>query len=266
MPELPEVESYARALKKEYVGKDISRVVFHRDNIRSALDKKGLCAALELHELTDVFRDGKRLVLKTSGGEVLISLGMSGSFIPAHSTPTKHEHVTLHFADGTMLGYIDPRRFGTWEVRERILPHRADPLSEASLNKLFRERRFTKSSRSIKDLLLDQHEIGGVGNIYALEALHLAGVDPRRKVSNVSKTEFTSIAKHLPKVLLQAIDRGGSTVSTYRRLHGDTGDFQELHRVYDREDEKCLKRACSGTIVRIPQGGRSSWYCPECQN
>lgn len=265
MPELPEVESYARALKKEYAGKSISRVVFHRDNIRNTLDKKGLRAALEQHELTDVYRDGKRLVMKTEGGEVLISLGMSGSFIPAHASPQKHEHITLHFTDGASLGYVDPRRFGSWEIRSTALPHHADPMSNASLNKLFFDERFKKSSRSIKDVLLDQREIGGVGNIYALEALHLSGVDPRRRVSDVSKTEFSSIARHLPNVLTQAIDRGGSTISTYRRLHGDSGDFQELHRVYDREDERCLKRGCGGTIIRVKQGGRSSWLCAKCQ-
>lgn len=266
MPELPEVESYARALKKEYAGKTISRVVFHRDNIRNTLDKKALRDIFEKQKLTDVYRDGKRLVMKTNGGEVLISLGMSGSFIPASATPQKHEHVTLHFTDGSALGYLDPRRFGSWEVRGGALPHRADPMSSVSLKKLFSDERFMKSTRSIKDLLLDQHEIGGIGNIYALEALHLARVSPLRKVMSLTKKEFALLASIIPKVLTQAIDAGGSTVSTYRRLHGDAGDFQELHRVYDREDEKCLKRGCGGKIARVPQGGRSSWYCPKCQN
>lgn len=265
MPELPEVESYARALKREYSGKTISRVVFHRDNIRNMLDKKGLREVLEKHKLSDVYRDGKRLVMKTGGGEVLISLGMSGSFAPAHSVPAKHEHITLHFTDGSALGYIDPRRFGGWEVRSGALPHHADPMSADSLLKLFSSERFMKSIRAIKDALLDQHEIGGIGNIYALEALHLAGVSPLHKVSSLTKKEFTLLSTIIPKVLTTAIDKGGSTISTYRRLNGEGGDFQELHRVYDREGEKCLKRDCGGTILRIKQGGRSSWYCPKCQ-
>ncbi len=265
MPELPEVESYARALKREYSGKTISRVVFHRDNIRNMLDKKGLREVLKKHKLSDVYRDGKRLVMKTEGGEVLISLGMSGSFAPAHSSPAKHEHITLHFADGSALGYIDPRRFGSWEVRSGALPHHADPMSTVSLSKLFTNERFMKSSRAIKDALLDQHEIGGIGNIYALEALHLAGVSPLRKVSSLTKKEFALLSTIIPKVLSTAIDKGGSTVSTYRRLNGEGGDFQELHRVYNREGEKCLKRGCGGIIARIKQSGRSSWYCPKCQ-
>lgn len=265
MPELPEVESYTRALKKEYAGKTISHVVFHRDNIRNTLDKKALRTIFETHILLDIFRDGKRLVFKTDGGEILISLGMSGSFTPAMTTPQKHEHITLHFVDGARLGYVDPRRFGSWEVRSGILPHRADPMSTTSLVTLFADKRFLKSTRAIKDLLLDQKEIGGIGNIYALEALHLAEVSPLRKVSAVSKKEFALLSTIIPKVLTTAIDKGGSTVSTYKRLHGDSGNFQELHNVYDRGGEKCLKRGCGGTILRIKQGGRSSWYCPKCQ-
>ncbi len=265
MPELPEVEAYCRALKKEYAGKTISRVVFHRDNIRNTLDKKGLRGILEKHKLSDVYRDGKRLVMKTQGGGVVISLGMSGSFIPAQSVPAKHEHITLHFKDGTALGYVDPRRFGSWEVRSGALPHLADPMRTPSLLKLFSDERFIKSSRAIKDALLDQREIGGIGNIYALEALHLAHVSPLRKVSLLTKKEFMLIATIIPKVLTKAIDNGGSTISTYRRLNGEGGDFQELHRVYDREGEKCLKRGCGGIILRVKQSGRSSWYCMRCQ-
>lgn len=265
MPELPEVESYVRALRKEYAGKTVSRVVFHRDNIRNTLDKKALRGIFEGVKLAEIFRDGKRLVMKTKHGEVVISLGMSGSFIPAQSVPMKHEHVTLHFTDGSMLGYVDPRRFGSWEVRSGALPHHADPMESESLKKLFSSERFMKSTRAIKDALLDQREIGGVGNIYALEALHLSGIDPRKSVNKISQAEFASLSKTLPKVLAQAIDAGGSTVSTYRRLHGDSGNFQELHRVYDREGEKCLKRRCGGTIIRIKQGGRSSWLCARCQ-
>lgn len=265
MPELPEVESYARALQKEYAGKIISHVVFHRDNIRNTLDKNALRDIFEGVKLAEVFRDGKRLVMKTKNGEVVISLGMSGSFIPAQSVPMKHEHITMHFKDKSALGYVDPRRFGSWEVRGGALPHHADPMDSASLQKLFISERFLKSTRAIKNALLDQREIGGVGNIYALEALHLSGVDPRRSVNKISKAEFVSLSKTLPKVLAHAIDAGGSTVSTYRRLHGDSGNFQELHRVYDRAGEKCMKRGCGGTILRIKQGGRSSWLCEECQ-
>lgn len=265
MPELPEVESYVRALRKAYAGKIISRIVFHRDNIRNILDKKALRNVFEGRVLNDIVRDGKRLVFMTENGEVLISLGMSGSFSPAHTSPLKHEHITLHFWGGSALGYVDPRRFGSWELRKGALPHRADPMSSPSLKKLFASERFAKSTRTIKDALLDQREIGGIGNIYALEALHLSGVNPHRSVVSITNTEFASLAKTIPKVLTQAINKGGSTISTYRRLHGDSGDFQELHRVYDRAGERCRKRGCSGTIIRTKQSGRSSWHCGVCQ-
>ena len=267
MPELPEVESYARALSKEYAGKTIARIVFHRDNIRNTLNKQAIRKVLTKNiTLKRVYRDGKQLVLETASGKVYISLGMSGAFLPTQlQSPGKHEHVTLAFTDGSAVGYIDPRRFGNWEARKDTLPHLADPMSTASLSKLFANENWKKSTRTIKDALMDQRAIGGIGNIYALEALHLAHIHPKRKVHTLSTKGFGALATILPKLLKRAVNEGGSSISTYRRLHGDSGSFQELHRVYNREDEKCLWKNCTGIIERIAQGGRSSWFCPVCQ-
>jgi formamidopyrimidine-DNA glycosylase len=266
MPELPEVESFRRALENEYGGKTLADVLFRRDDIRYPLSPKIREVLRSGAKIERFGRDGKQLLIETKHGAVNVSLGMSGAFLPTDPrTPKKHEHVTLVFTDGSAVGFVDPRRFGFWKVRETALPHLADPLDEAALLSLFGSTEFKKRTRNIKETLTDQRLIGGVGNIYALEALHLASIRPSRSTARVPKASLLELAKTLPDVLSRAILGGGSSISTYRRLSGEGGDFQEFHRVYGRDGEACLKEGCDGVIKRIVQGGRGSWYCPVCQ-
>ena len=267
MPELPEVESFARALHKEYTQKPIKEVLFRRDNIRYTLDKKTLrnilCKGVSISRF---HRDGKQLILETENGSIAISLGMSGTFHPANSKkPAKHEHITIVFADASALGYIDPRRFGFWIPYDKPLSHKADPLSKGSLLSFFTSEQFLQSSRSIKDILLDQKCIGGIGNIYAAEALFLASIHPQTSAKNILAAKAKLLAETIPTVLNKAIDKGGSTISTYRRLNKEVGDFQEFHKVYARHGKPCLADKCTDTVLRIVQSGRSTWYCPTCQ-
>jgi formamidopyrimidine-DNA glycosylase len=269
MPELPEVESFVQALKREYAGKRLKGVRFHRPDLRfpfakPVLEKIFFKGATFLEPM----RVAKQMVLSTEGGMVAVSLGMSGAFLPsAFPNTLVHEHVTLLFEDGSALAYVDPRRFGFWLAVERVedISIAADPLSESSLKECFRLRAFEQSQRSIKEALMDQSLIGGLGNIYALEALFRAGVSPLRACAQVKPAEYRKLAQVIPLLLKQAIDAGGSTISTYRRLHGESGGFQELHLVYDREGEKCLAQGCKGMIRRSVQNGRGSWWCPRCQ-
>lgn len=269
MPELPEVESFALALKREYAGKTVRGVHFHRADLRFPFDKPVLRKIFsEGSTFRDPQRVAKQLVLSTEQGMVAISLGMSGSFLPSRFPKTAlHEHVTIVFSDGSALGFIDPRRFGFWKPVQTLgeISQAADPLKTESLLGVFETSPFQKSQRSIKDALMDQALIGGLGNIYALEALCRAKVSPFRKCVKVKAAEFERLAAIIPPLLHQAIDAGGSTISTYRRLHGDSGGFQELHLVYDREGEACPNTSCGGIIRRRVQGGRSSWWCPRCQ-
>ena len=267
MPELPEVESFARALHKEYTQKPIREVLFRRDNIRYTLDKKILRSILRKGvSITRFHRDGKQLILETENGSIAISLGMSGTFHPADSRkPAKHEHITIIFADDTALGYIDPRRFGFWIPYDKPLSHKADPLSKSSLLSFFDSEQFLKGSRSIKDVLLDQRCIGGIGNIYAAEALFLASIHPQLCAKDIPTAKIKQLAEAIPIVLNKAIDKGGSTISTYRRLNKEVGDFQEFHKVYARHGKPCPREECTDTILRIVQSGRSSWFCPTCQ-
>jgi formamidopyrimidine-DNA glycosylase len=269
MPELPEVQSFALALEKEYFGKKIAGITLHRKDLRFPFEKAKLRQVFARGStFLRPVRVAKQLVLKTENGMVAVSLGMSGSFLPSnHPQRYKHEHVTILFEDSTALSYVDPRRFGFWKVvqSESEISSAANPLLSDELTALFESSAFRSSAVSIKTALMDQTKIGGIGNIYALEALHLIGVRPTRGCSQLKRKELTELAGVIPSVLQQAIDQGGSTISTYRRLHGDPGGFQELHRVYDRANEPCLRTGCRGRIVKIVQSGRGSWYCPVCQ-
>lgn len=267
MPELPEVENFARALSSEYGGKIIRIARLHRSDLRSVLDKQAILSTLSPKAtFLGASRDGKRLVLRTDHGELLVSLGMSGAFLPADpKRPKTHEHMTVVFTDGTAFGYVDPRRFGHIEPRKGPLPHLADPLKRGSVLALLSSPSVGRSKRSIKDILLDQRLIGGIGNIYALEALHIAGIRPTRRAYTVRREERSILATALISVLRRAIKMGGSTIATYRTLGGDPGTFQNVHRVYGRADLPCRKNDCRGTIKRIVQSGRSSFFCPVCQ-
>ncbi|MBX9704258.1 MAG: bifunctional DNA-formamidopyrimidine glycosylase/DNA-(apurinic or apyrimidinic site) lyase [Silvanigrellaceae bacterium] len=272
MPELPEVQSFVNAINQSYAGRKLSGIEFHRKNLRYPFEKI---------ELKDIFsrgtifhgcqRQGKQLLLKTERGDVSVSLGMSGAFVPkpSSSKPNKHEHVTLLFEEGNHLGYEDPRRFGFWKVSpkgpttDHCVP--VDALEQKELLQLFLSKKISTKKASIKAVLMDQHFIGGIGNIYALEALHRANIHPLKLCSQLSQIDCQKLAKEIPKILFKAIELGGSSVSTYRTLHGEHGNFQKLHLVYGREGESCLTKGCLGVVERLLQNGRSSFYCPHCQ-
>ncbi|MES2614228.1 MAG: bifunctional DNA-formamidopyrimidine glycosylase/DNA-(apurinic or apyrimidinic site) lyase [Bdellovibrionota bacterium] len=268
MPELPEVQNFVYAIEKNYVGLSVEKITFHRANLRYPFEQKQLEAIFARGtKLIACFREGKQLVLQTQKGSVNVSLGMSGCFKPAIlEKPEKHEHVTLNFEDNKILGYVDARRFGFWKVR----PHETqvqfcDPLNEVDLKNLFLSQKISSLNRSVKDMLMDQQLIGGLGNIYVCEALFRAGISPLLPCHAVVAQEWRKLAKCIPALLQQAIEQGGSSISTYRTLNGEKGNFQNLHLVYERHGQNCSHKKCTGKIVRVVQGGRGSWYCPACQ-
>lgn len=270
MPELPEVQNFANALNKNYAGLKIKEIKFHRENLRYPFEKKELSEIFALgNKFVGCYREGKQLVLKTSQGSVNVSLGMSGSFKPFQSSKVKekHQHVSLFFENGEAVAYVDPRRFGFWKVKKENDPVNliCDPLIQKDLEDLFLTEQVSSKNCSVKDLLMDQKLIGGIGNIYALEALYLAKISPLKLCSRVTIKEWKQLSNEIPKILLKAIELGGSSVATYLSLNGTKGSFQDLHQVYGRTGENCLKKGCKGVIQRIVQKGRSSWLCPFCQ-
>jgi formamidopyrimidine-DNA glycosylase len=293
MPELPEVETVRRGLAPVMQGARIVEVRARRPDLRFPLPKQ-FERRLRGTVVTSLDRRGKYLLAALSSGEVLlIHLGMSGSFrVVAQGrdarTPGRfhhprsglraHDHVLMHFSSGATVVFNDPRRFGFMLLCDSTAlsahPHLRrlgpEPLartfSAASLARACAGRR-----TSIKAALSDQRIVAGLGNIYVCEALHRAGISPQRPAGALATAAGapTALAARLVRairaVIRDAIAVGGSSLRDHRRTDGSLGDFQHRFRVYDREGERCPRAGCGGTVRRIVQAGRSSFYCPRCQ-
>jgi len=272
VPELPEVETVRRMMDRHARGRKVRSVVLSGARLREAVPAT-LPRRVSGRTITAVRRHGKYLLVDLSGGMTLIShLGMSGRWLYYERPPAAlppHLHARIGFADGSSLWFLDPRRFGVLRAvpTRRLKADRAlallgpDPIasppSGAELLALARGARV-----SVKNFLLDQRRIAGVGNIYASEILYRAGVDPRRAAGRLIEDEWRAVAAETGRVLGEAIEHMGTTLSTYRTLWNEPGTYAERLRVYDRAGEPC--RACGTPIRRIVQG-RSTYYCPTCQ-
>lgn len=267
MPELPEVETVRRTLALDILGHRITRVRVRERRLRHRIPAD-FARCLTGRAVGRIVRRGKYLLLHLDDGAVwTVHLGMSGCLATAAPGAGRHTHVTVAFANGTTLRYSDPRRFGMMTVAARPDPGVArlgvDPLSPpfsvAYLSAHARRRR-----RPIKNLLMDQAIVAGLGNIYASEILFRAGVRPSRQSRRLRRCEVAAIHGATRTVLRQAIARGGSSIADYRDGRGRSGTFQLRLRVYGRDGEPC--RRC-GTIIRCQVlAGRSSFYCPQCQH
>lgn len=274
MPELPEVETVRRNLETTIVGRAIASVRLSGKKLRDPLSGT-LARRLRGRRIEAVRRHGKFLLVDLDRELTLIShLGMSGRWLffdepPARAMP--HVHVRIAFQDDTELWFQDPRRFGLLRLTptprlardpalRRLGPDPvATPLSGAWLHERARGARV-----AIKSFLLDQSRIAGIGNIYASEILHRAGVGPRRRAGALAAGEWESIAAETTRVLGEAIDRMGTTFSMYRTLWNEPGTYGERLLVYDRAGEPC--RRCGSPIRRIVQAQRSTFFCPRCQS
>ena len=282
MPELPEVETLRRSLVAGLKGKTIAAVQKLRPDLRFPLPKN-LSRRLTGTRITDIARTGKYLLFHTGRDDILlVHLGMSGTLrlrrANANAPLPAHTHVVFTLQGGASLTYADPRRFGFMQLfaakHASRNPHLAklgpDPLSQP-LDAGFLCRRLGNSRRPIKNALMDQSLIAGLGNIYCCEALFRAGISPLcQSAALVGKRNQPRLRLHR---LLQAIDAtlhdalraGGSSISDWLDADGETGYFQHIFQVYDRAGEPCPRRGCNGTIRRILQSNRSSFYCPRCQ-
>ena len=268
MPELPEVEAERRRLERTMRGATVTRVLLRRANLRRPFPE-GFASRLEGHTIRALRRRGKYLLLDlTSDETLLIHLGMSGSFrfATASHVADTHDHVVFELSNGSVVTFNDPRRFGLMDVihsgsdgeHRALRVMGAEPL-DPSFDAHVLARAFTNRKTTLKVALLDQRNIAGLGNIYASEALHRARLSPRGHASRIAATNGQprpaafELAKAIKAVLRSAIAR---QERPYR-----SGDF----RVYDREGARCLRPGCGGTIRRIQQAGRSTFYCPRCQ-
>ena len=272
MPELPEVETVRRALELELTGRTITGVRGRSIAMRRPLDVERLSSVLPGRRLTTPRRRGKYLLIDLDPpGTLLNHLGMSGRLtITDPDAPVlPHTHITLELDDGRELRFVDPRRFGlmVWLESGAVAldPSLAalgieplEPGLEESLPPLLKARR-----APLKSLLLDQHLVAGVGNIYAVEALWRAGVRPSRTGHRTSITRLTRLAHEVQSVLAEAVEQGGTTIRDYATPAGDFGYFAIHLAAYGRQGQPCLK--CDTTLRSDVIGGRTTVWCPECQ-
>ncbi len=273
MPELPEVETVRRMLEATVRGRTIRTVRLSGLKLREPI-APSLPRRLRGRTIAALGRTGKYLLVDLDGGLTLLShLGMSGRWLFFPAAPLdalEHVHVRLAFTDGAQLWFQDARRFGLLRlVRSAALardPALAslgpDPVAEPPTGGML-DRLARGATVAVKGFLLDQRRIAGLGNIYASEVLHRAGVDPRRRAGSLGTDEWGRVAAAVRTVLDEAIGRMGTTFSMYRTVWGEPGGYGEQLRVYDRAGEPC--RACGTPIRRIVQGQRSTFYCPACQ-
>ncbi|MFP5237495.1 MAG: bifunctional DNA-formamidopyrimidine glycosylase/DNA-(apurinic or apyrimidinic site) lyase [Acidobacteriota bacterium] len=274
MPELPEVETIARGVDARVGGDRIAEVWFssHREPFKTPARRQA--AGLEGRTILFVHRTGKHIVLELGrqrGGEPdaqwIVHLGMTGRLLVTRpEAPLEaHTHARLGLASGRELRFLDPRRFGRLEFRELQKQQGFEAAGEEPLSvgaeefaNLFRGRKL-----AIKAALLNQTLLTGVGNIYADESLFRAGIRPRRAAGRLTRAELERLRAALVEVLRHAIRLGGSSVSDYVDAEGVRGFFQLEHCVYQRTGEPC--RSCGEPIRKVIVAGRSTHYCPRCQ-
>jgi formamidopyrimidine-DNA glycosylase len=205
-------------------------------------------------------------------GRVLISGDPLGSFVQNHPIRQKHDHVVMDFSNGARITYNDPRRFGAMDMFETSSENKNKHLRHIGPEPLGNEFDTTyfadaaKSRKSpIKNVLLDQKIMAGLGNIYVCESLYRTGISPKKKACDISRERLGKLVPNIRKVLEEAITAGGSSLRDYRQADGELGYFQHSFAVYGREGEPCRTSDCNARIARVVQSGRSSFYCPKCQ-
>jgi formamidopyrimidine-DNA glycosylase len=278
VPELPEVETIRRDLEKEVVGKRIKTVdVTGMRSIRRHPNKKHFIGRLEGRKITGIVRKGKYLLVKLEGGDVLvIHLGMSGQLLRAKSAREpleKHTHVVLTFTQAGQLRYVDPRTFGELFVTEAAeLEHEVPELAHLGFDPFEDVMSWTRfgdllhsKKRKLKELLMDQKFIAGIGNVYSDEILWAAGLRYDRSSETLTAQEVRRLYRAMVETLQDAIKHRGSSLADeqYRDIFGEVGDYSSQHKVYDREGEPC--RRCRSTIIRVKVASRSHFLCGQCQ-
>lgn len=289
MPELPEVETIARQLQAVLPGRKIKSVRVLREKSWPSFAKasEGRDTILN-RKILRVSRRAKNIIVKFDNREVvmLIHLKMTGQLIfidgnkrvfgghPTddwvNSLPSKHTRVIITFKDGATLFFNDMRVFGwiklmandQWLMAKRKMP---PDVIDPGFTVQYLKKVLKSSSRPVKLVLLDQAKIGGLGNIYVNDALHIAHTNPTRKANALKTAEISDLHKACVKVIKRGIEVGGASESTYKHINGLGGKYQEEFLIYKREGERCGLNHCDGVIEKIRLGGRGTYYCPKCQ-
>ena len=270
MPELPEVETTCRGIEPALRGRRVTGFVLLNHALRWPVDR-ALVRTLPGQRVRGVRRRAKYLLIELERGTLIAHLGMSGSLrvLSVEAPRLRHDHYELQLDDGRCLRFNDPRRFGSlhWVTGDPLLHPLLQGLGPEPLDAAFDGTCLAERARgrrvTIKQFLMDQAVVVGVGNIYASEALFRAGIHPRRAAGRVSAARLERLAGAVRTVLGEAIRQGGTTLRDYVGADGTPGYFRQELYVYERDGQPC--RACGTPIRRLTQGQRSTYFCPRCQ-
>ncbi len=286
MPELPEVEIVKLSLKKTIKSKKILKVKVNNRNLRFKI-QKDFEALLKRRKIIDVNRKAKYLIIILDDNKYLIMhFGMSGtlhllkkefdfkntnlSFYKGQNFPSKHNHIELFF-DKFKIVYNDPRRFGfvkflnsKKELVKFLKNFGIEPL-EKKFNIKYLKKILNNKNKNIKNILLDQKYISGIGNIYANEILFFSKINPNKLGKKINISEMKKLLVFSKKVLRKAIKKGGSTIRDFKNAEGTKGSFQDEFKVYNKDGFRCPNSLCAKFIKKITISNRSSFYCPDCQ-
>lgn len=268
MPELPEVEVSRMGIAPHVTGQRVTDIVIRNPQLRWPVPEA--IRQIVGQEIRRVSRRAKYLMLETDAGYAIVHLGMSGSLrvLPAGIPPEKHDHVDLCLASGEVLRYNDPRRFGAWLWQDKGGEHPVlaklgpEPLSEAFCAQYLQEKARGKRT-AIKQFIMDNHVVVGVGNIYANESLFSAGIHPKREAGKVSAKRLAVLVGEIKAVLAFAIEQGGTTLKDFKNADGKPGYFAQELQVYGKAGQPCPR--CDKLLSEVKIGQRTTVYCSDCQ-
>ncbi len=286
MPELPEVEIVRKSLAKKIKQKKVKKVIIRNRNLRLKIPLN-FANFLKNQKIIEVKRYSKYLIFSLSNNSYcLLHLGMSGtihivnfgkknivtnsSFYNSPILPKKHNHVEIFFENLKII-YNDPRRFGFFQIikNETLLKKKFNNLGPEPFSLKFDQKYvcsfLNKKEKNIKNFLLDQHFVSGIGNIYASEILFLSRINPTKKGGLFKKKDCKKIVINSRKVLKDAINKGGSSIKDFKNISGKKGNFQKKFKVYDREGLNCKRFKCNGLIQKKVISNRSTFFCDNCQ-
>ncbi len=270
MPELPEVETTRAGVSPHILDQQVMCLKVRNHRLRWPV-ADNLASHIEGHRIHDVTRRGKYLLLHFEHGALLIHLGMTGSLrvLIEPEPPTYHDHFDVDFGSQLMLRYRDPRRFGCllWADppvdQHPLLIHLGpEPLS-TEFNATYLKSACQGRRQAIKSFIMDSRQVVGVGNIYANEVLHLAGIHPHRQAGRIARQRLELLVSAIKAVLAKAIKQGGTTLRNFVNSDGNAGYFKQQLLVYGRQDKPC--RACNTILLQSRLGARTTVYCKHCQ-